>query len=79
MRDAILALDVGDISPILETPNGYQFFKLLSRQDGDDTEQASIEAVESDLRAKLMEKKFEEAYTEWVEKIKKGSYIKKML
>lgn len=79
MRDAILALDVGDISPIIETPTGFQFFKLISRQSGDDVEQAPFETVKNDIRAKLSEKKFQETYEDWVEKIKKGSYIKRML
>lgn len=79
MRDAILALNVGEISPIIETPIGFQFFKLLSRQNGEDVQQAPLETVKNDLRAKLLEKKFQEVYADWVEKIKKGSYIKKML
>ena len=79
MRDAILALDVGEISPIIETPTGFQFFKLLSRQNGEGAEQTPFETVKKDLRTKLLTKKFEEAYADWVEKIKKGSYIKKML
>ncbi len=79
MRDAILALDVGEISPIIETPIGFQFFKLLSRQSGEKVEQAPLETVKNDLRVKLLEKKFQEAYADWVEKIKKGSYIKRML
>jgi peptidyl-prolyl cis-trans isomerase SurA len=79
MRDAILALHVGEISPIIETPIGFQFFKLLSRQSGEDVEQAPLETVKNELRAKLLKKKFEEAYADWVEKIKEGSYIKRML
>ena len=79
MRDAILELNVGEISPIIETPTGFQFFKLLSRQKGEGVEHAPLDTVKNDLRATLLEKKFEEAYEDWVGKIKKGSYIKRML
>lgn len=79
MRETILALAVGDISPIIETPIGYQFFKLLSRQSGDDVELVPFESVKNDLRLKLFEKEFEETYAEWVESIKQDSYIQKML
>lgn len=79
MRDAIVNLDVGEISPVIETPNSFQFFKLLSRQGEEESMQAHFETVKQDIRAKLMESKFQEEYKKWVEQIKTGSYIKKML
>lgn len=79
MRDAILQLDVGDISPILETPIGYQFFKLLSRKKDAGIERIPFAAVKDDIRQKLMERNFKEVYSQWVDEIKKSSYIKKML
>ncbi|MDJ0623647.1 MAG: peptidylprolyl isomerase [Desulfocapsaceae bacterium] len=79
MRDAIVNLDVGEISPVIETPNSFQFFKLLSRQDDEESMQAHFETVKDDIRVKLMESKFQEEYKKWVEQIKTGSYIKKML
>lgn len=79
MRDAIVELDVGEISPVLETPMGYQFFKLLSRKKDEGVERIPFEAVKEDIRQKLMERNFKETYRQWVEEIKKSSYVKKML
>lgn len=79
MRQSILPLQVGDISEIIETPIGYQFFKLLSTQKGDIIQQVPYDTVKEEIRKKLFEKKFSEEYKAWVEKIKEGSYVKKML
>jgi peptidyl-prolyl cis-trans isomerase SurA len=79
MRDAIVELDVGEISPILETPIGYQFFKLLSRKKDTGVERIPFEAVKEDIHQKLMERNFKKIYGQWVDEIKKSSYIKKML
>lgn len=79
MREAIVNLEVGEISPVIESPNSYQFFKLLSRQDEEESMQAHFEKVRGDIRAQLMESKFQEEYQKWVDQIKTGSYVKKML
>ena len=79
MRETIVNLDVGEISPVIESANSYQFFKLLSRQDDEKSMEAHFEKVKGDIRAQLMENKFQEEYQKWVEQIKTGSYVKKML
>lgn len=79
MRDAILSLDVGEISPIIETPNGYQFFKLLSRESGDGKMRVPFEAVKGEIRDKLEQRNFENIYKQWVKDIKESSYIEIML
>jgi len=79
MRDTVVALKPGEISPIIETPTGYQFFKLLSRTEGDVVYQAPLFEVKEEIRKTLFERKFKQEYSEWVEGIKEGAYIKKML
>ncbi len=79
MRDAVLPLKVGEISEIIETPIGYQFFKLLSTQKGDIVQQVPYDTVKEEIRKKLFEKKFSEEYKTWVEGIQEGSYVKRML
>ncbi len=79
MQEAITPLKPGEISPILETASGYQFFKLLSREKGGTVEMVPYESIKEELRKKLFEKKFREEFNKWVEGIKKQSYIKKML
>jgi peptidyl-prolyl cis-trans isomerase SurA len=78
MQDAILKLKPGEISEIIETPSGYQFFKLLSSQDGQIVVQASFGSVKEEIRTKLYDEKLKEQFDEWVTNIKKQAYIKKL-
>jgi peptidyl-prolyl cis-trans isomerase SurA len=79
MLEAVLPLKAGEISEIVETPIGYQFFKLLSSLEGEIVHQVPYESVKEEIRKKLFEITFKEEFQIWVEEIKKGSYIKKML
>lgn len=79
MRDAILSLKVGEVSPIIDTPIGYQFFKLLSKESGEKAKERALEAIKEDIRNKLMQEKFKEEYAKWVEELQNKSYIKRML
>jgi peptidyl-prolyl cis-trans isomerase SurA len=79
MRDAIVELETGEITPVLETPGTFQIFKVLSRRQGEVVEKVPFETVKEEIRKKLFEKKFETEYRNWVETIKQNSYVKKML
>ncbi len=78
MQDAILKLSPGEISEVIETPSGYQFFKLLSSEDGQIVVQASFSLVKEEIRNKLYDQELKGAFDEWVENIKKEAYIKKL-
>ncbi len=78
MRDAVGALKPGEISEIIETPSGYQFFKLLSGDKNAIVVTASYEAVKEEIREKIFEEKLKIAYAEWVRKLKEEAYIKKL-
>ncbi|MBU0945333.1 MAG: SurA N-terminal domain-containing protein [Proteobacteria bacterium] len=78
MRDAVLTLTPGEVSEIIETPSGYQFFKLLSSQDGQIVVQASFESVKEEIRNKLYEQELKGEFDNWVKKLKEDAYIKKL-
>ncbi|HID68881.1 MAG TPA: hypothetical protein EYP35_00085 [Desulfobacterales bacterium] len=78
MKQAVLKLKTGEISEVIETPSGYQFFKVLSCQDGQIVVQASFDAVKEEIRAKLYDEKLKGEFDEWVKKIKAEAYIKKL-
>lgn len=78
MRDAVLKLNPGEISEVIETPSGYQFFKLLSSQDGQIVVQASFESVKEEIRNKLYERQLKKQFDDWVKKLKEDAYIKKL-
>jgi len=78
MQDAILDLKPGSVSEIIETPSGYQFFKLLSSQDGQIVVQASFDSVKEDIRKKLYDEQLKKQFDEWVMDIKNNAYIDKL-
>ena len=78
MRDAVGTLKPGEISEIVETPSGYQFFKLLSGEKNAIVVTASYESVKEEIRQKIFEEKLKAAYGEWVKKLKEEAYIKKL-
>ncbi len=75
MREAIESLQPGDISEIIETPAGYQFFKLLSGEEKALVVTAALETVKEEIRGKIFEEKLQTAYSEWVRKLKEDAYI----
>lgn len=75
MRDAVQSLKPGEVSEIIETPAGYQFFLLLSGEEKAIVVTAAIEAVKEEIREKIFEEKLKIAYSEWVKKLKEEAYI----
>lgn len=78
MQRAVLSLKPGELSQVVETPDGYQFFKLLSSQEGGIILQAPLEAVKEEIKRILYEEKLKEALALWVKSLKETAYIKKM-
>ena len=78
MREAVAPLNPGEVSEIIETDAGYQFFKLLSGEDGAIVVTASYEGAKEEIKEKLFQQKLKEAYSEWVEKLKEDAYIQKL-
>ena len=79
MKDVILAMHPGEISPIVETGNAYQFFKLLSVNEGDIVVKAPYESVREEIRDVLYRQKMEEQYKLWVKSLREEAYIKILL
>lgn len=78
MRDAVSSLQPGEVSQIIETPAGYQFFKLLSGEENATVVTAAFEAVKEEIREKIYEEKLKVAYAEWVKKLKEDAYIQRL-
>jgi peptidyl-prolyl cis-trans isomerase SurA len=79
MKDVILAMHPGEISPIIETGNAFQFFKLLSVREGDLVVKAPYESVREEIRDVLYRQKMEEQYKAWVKSLREEAYIKILL
>jgi peptidyl-prolyl cis-trans isomerase SurA len=79
MRDTILAMHPGEISPIVKAGNTFQFFKLLSVREGDVIIKAPYESVKDEIRDVLYRQKMEEQYAEWVKSLREKAYIEVIL
>ncbi len=79
MKDVILAMQPGTISPIIEIDNAFQLFKLLSVREGDVIVKAPYEAVREEIRDVLYRQKMEEYYKTWVKSLREEAYIKILL
>lgn len=78
MRTAISPLEPGELSDLIETANGFQFYKVLSGKEKDQASSASFAAVKEEIRDKLYDEKIKAAYADWVKKLKEEAFIKKL-
>lgn len=78
MARAISPLSPGDVSPIIETSSGYQFYKVLSGAGDAEVTKAPYEQVKETIRATLFEQEIHKAFTEWITSLKEDAYIQKM-
>ncbi len=77
MRDAVTALQPGGISPIIERPDRYIFFKLLKHnQDSNSSPGTLDENIKEEIRNTLYKQEAEKRYKTWLEKIRNEAYIK---
>lgn len=75
MREAIIALQAGEMTPIIETDTGYQFFKVQAIATNDD---GTFETMKEQIREELYEQKLTEAFNSWVIQLKESAYIKRL-
>jgi len=77
MREAVIHLKPGEISNVIETQAGFQFFKLVANKDGADT-QSTFEAAKDGIREILYEQQLKKEFDTWVKNLREQAYIKKM-
>jgi peptidyl-prolyl cis-trans isomerase SurA len=76
MRKAITGLKPGEVSTIVETPSGYQIFKLLSSQEGQIVTKVPYESVKEEIREILYRQEMQKLYKNWLEELRAQSYIR---
>ncbi|MGI9536980.1 MAG: peptidylprolyl isomerase, partial [Desulfocapsaceae bacterium] len=79
MRTAVTTLNPGEVSAVIETPVGFQFFKLLSSKEGGIVMQAPYSQVKEEIREKLYDQELREEYEEWIDEIRNEAYIRTSL
>lgn len=75
MRKSVVNLPLNGVSEIIDTPAGFQFFKLVSSQAGNVVIQAPYESVKEKIRETLYKKQFDELYDEWIKNMRENAYI----
>lgn len=78
MRKTVISLSQGEISDIIETPAGFQFFKLLSGKDTSIVTSAPFESAKKEIQKKLYQEKLQGAFAAWITTIRQKAYIQKM-
>ena len=73
VQDALRNLSKGDVSRILETPEGY---RILMVQDVEKTPGKSMEEAKAEIQEKLYQKVVEEDYEAWLKRLRDRSYVK---
>ncbi|HKK02187.1 MAG TPA: peptidyl-prolyl cis-trans isomerase [Desulfuromonadales bacterium] len=73
---AVASLKAGDVSSVIETPQGYTILKVMSRQPGSSRQ---MDAVKDEIRHTLRQQKMEEGIKAWAKELRKGAHIKIML
>jgi len=73
MRQALGELKAGQLSPVIEIPSGFVFFELLG--DSGDQVLPMGEAAEQ-IRQKLESEALEKRFQEWMDELKKRTFVK---
>ena len=78
MVQAVSSLKPGDISEIVETPAGFQFFKLLEASTTASAVPDDFSRNKEDIKKQLYEQEIKKTYAEWAKKLKDNAYIQKL-
>jgi peptidyl-prolyl cis-trans isomerase SurA len=71
-RSQIDLMEVGDISGIVEVPEGFYILRMEGRKPG---APASLQDVKDSIYQKLFEDKFRVHFQEWIQKLRKKTYV----
>jgi parvulin-like peptidyl-prolyl isomerase len=70
--NVLFKMKPGEISDVIETTIGYHFFRVEERQE---EKQRSLDDVRELIFAKLFEEKSLKRFNEWMDELKRTSYI----
>ena len=72
VKEAVDTLEVGGVSPVVASDQGFHVFKVLNRRSGGAYE---FEEIKDRLHGFLEQKELEKVYDEWMAGIRDSSYI----
>jgi peptidyl-prolyl cis-trans isomerase SurA len=75
-RDAVIKLEVGEVTPIIESPFGFHIIKLIEHKA---EKKFTFEEIKEDLRNYLLQRRMEKVYEKKIEELKKEIYVENRL
>ena len=79
MWTAIKDLRPGDVSTVIETPSGFQFFKLISSRANGISQKPPLESVQDEIKSTLYEQELKRKFDIWVKLLRENSYVEELL
>lgn len=76
MKDIIITLKAGEISPVVETPIGYQIFKVVNIKE---SKGKTFEEVKEEIYQILFEQDMNRRFMAWIKELRDRSYIEVFL
>jgi peptidyl-prolyl cis-trans isomerase SurA len=70
-EQAMLALEPGQLSPLVKSRFGWHLIEVLDRRQYDDTDDFNRNKV----RQIIFQRKAEEAYTAWLQRLRAEAYV----
>jgi peptidyl-prolyl cis-trans isomerase SurA len=68
----VFSLNVGDVSNIIRTPLGFHIFKVMDKKEG---EIMAYEDVKHQLEEKLFSEQSDNAYKQWLKRLRDQAYV----
>lgn len=78
MADAVKDLSPSETSKVIETPNGYQFFQLISYEEDAVKVTKELDNIREEIREELYQERLRTAYQNWINDLKDNAYIRKL-
>ncbi len=72
IEEVVFKLNAGDISSVVEVPNGFYIFKVKGKFP---MEIASLEQTKEEIYDYLFQQKFQEKFSSWIHKLKKDAFV----
>ena len=70
--NAVFSMKIGDISEPIHSPYGYHIFEVVDRKPA---RQITFDEVVDDIKQKIIQKRSEERYYQWLEELKEKAKI----
>jgi parvulin-like peptidyl-prolyl isomerase len=72
LKNKVIALAVEQVSDVIEVPEGYYIIKVEGRTSG---AQPVLKTAKDTIYQQVFEKKFRERFKEWIESLRKKTYV----